>query len=182
MKILFCTLWIGLMASNSLAQDAPRFELFVGSSFLREPSVDTDRYGWVWSLSTNVNNWLGVKGEVGGYYGAFYEDVHSFMGGPQFNWRRSSRVEPWAHFLMGVQRFHDTTPTPLFGTAVAQFTHFAIQPGGGVDVSLNSRLGLRFGVDYVRALRDSGVVGGVEIADRNNYRAEAGVVFKFPPN
>lgn len=49
-----------------------------------------------------------------------------------------------------------------------------MKPGGGLDVSLNSRVGLRFGADYVRAF-----IGNRRRAS-GHYRIHAGFVFKLP--
>jgi hypothetical protein len=170
-------LFVLCLASTSFAQDLPRFEVYGAPAVLRDPHNLT-RYGWVASFSTNVNKWLGLKNEVGGFY-SDSDDVHSFLFGPQFTLRKEWRVEPWAHFLVGPQHHSQSFPSP-FPTGTLGFaptitvssTNIAIQPGGGIDFSLNSRMGLRFGFDYVRAIRDPEL-------DFGNYRAHAGVVFKL---
>jgi hypothetical protein len=161
------------LASAGFAQEVPRFEIYGGGAFLRESS-NFNRYGWVASFSTNVNRWFALKNEVGGVYNGG-DNIHSFLLGPQFTFRRGSSVEPWAHFLVGPQ--HHQIPyasfatfAPGLGVSFAR-TDFAIEPGGGIDVPLNSTLGLRFGLDYVRSIRNAD--------DADNYRAHAGVVFKL---
>jgi len=179
MKGVFAVVTLVLFAASSgFGQDAPRFEIYGGGAFLRDPD-DFNRWGWVASFTGNMNEWFGIKGEVAGYYNDG-DTVHTFLGGPQFTLRKSARIQPWAHFLAGLQHndvsvFHILQPgggALPFPRIVYQSTHFTWQPGGGVDVSLSRRVGLRFGMDYVRAMRD--------FRDVDHYRAHAGVVFKIP--
>jgi hypothetical protein len=164
MKTLFCILLIAVAASASFAQDVPRLELSVGSSFFRDPG-SFNRYEWLGSFSTNVNKGLGLKTEAGGNAWA----IHSFLGGPQFSLRRRSRLQPWSHFLVGARRNYEFN----FSSKTVPKAYFAMQPGGGTDISLDSRLGLRVGADYVRSLR------GDRQRDGEGYRAQAGVVFRL---
>ena len=170
-RILFSVALVFGVALSGFAQDVARFEIYGGAAFLRDPR-NFNRYGWVTSFTGNVNEWFGVKGEVAGVYNDG-DNVHSYLGGPQFTLRRSSRLEPWAHFLVGAQ--HNAPPVftiQIFPPPSIPRTFFAIEPGGGVDVSLNHRISLRFGADYVRTIR--------ELRDVGHYRAHSGIVFKLP--
>jgi hypothetical protein len=157
------------LVSPSFAQDVPQFEISAGGTFLRDPS-NQNRYGWIGSFSTNVNKWFAVKGEVGGYYTGFQDDnIHTFSAGPQFTLRRDgSRVQPWAHFLLGAQKDHEFQFPGVF----VPKTRLSTTTGGGLDVSLNSRISLRFGGDWLRGYRD-------RFRDLNHYRLQTGVVFKL---
>ena len=174
-RILAITTLVLCIASSGFGQDVSAFEIYGGGAYLREPQ-NFNRYGWVGSVTGNVNEWFGIKGEVSGYYNDG-DNLHTFLGGPQFTLRRSARIEPWAHFLAGLQHNDafallriPTSGLPLV-IRNSHNTYFALQPGGGFDISLTPRVGLRFGADYVRALRDFGDIG--------HYRAHAGVVFKL---
>jgi len=177
--------------SVALAQNTPAFEASAGYSWLHQrPSFD--RHGWVASAAGNVNSWFGIKGEVGGDYSdRIHQDVHSFLGGAQFTARRSPRVTPWAHFLLGVVRTGEgaglANPESLFsvllpdgsivprGTPIflpETRTNFAVQPGFGLDFSLRSNLGVRFGADYRRR-------SGPGTVDRDSVRLQTGIVFKI---
>ena len=154
------------VASPLFAQDGPRYEISAAATFLREPT-NANRYGWLGSFGRNVNNWMAFKGEAAGYYSERNLNVHTFLGGPQFTLHRdNAKVSPWAHFLVGAQHDHE------FAVPGAPKTYFAMSPGGGVDVSLNSKFGLRFGADYIRGFRSN-------IDDAENYRVQSGVVFKL---
>jgi len=150
------------------AQDGPRYELSAAATFLREPS-NANRYGWLGSFGRNVNGWITFKGEAAGYYSDRNLNVHTFLGGPQVTLHRDkAKLSPWAHFLVGAQHDHEFT----FPGVVTPKTYFAMSPGGGVDVSINSKFGLRFGADYLRGFRDN-------LNDAENYRLQSGVVFKL---
>jgi hypothetical protein len=171
MKSIFLSLLVVVcLASPMSAQDVPRFELGAGATFLRDPG-NLNRYGWIGSFGTNINRFFAVKAEASGFYNGFESDnIHSVLLGPQVNLRRDgSRVTPWAHFLVGAQTGHEFR----FPGRFVSETYWAMQPGGGVDVSLNSRVGLRFGADYVRSFRDL-------LRDFDHYRLHAGFVFKLP--
>jgi hypothetical protein len=173
--IFFAVLGVVCLASSSFAQDVPRFEIGAGASFLRDPS-NLNRYGWLGSFGTNINRWFAVKGEVAGHYSKGSGTVHSVLAGPQFNLRRDgARVTPWLHFLVGAQREEEFFVFTGVGTGSSFIyrTRWAVQPGGGLDVSLNSKVSLRFGVDYVRAVRD-------RLRDSDYYRLHSGFVFKLP--
>jgi opacity protein-like surface antigen len=169
--IVFGAVLLVCLASTSFAQEVPRFELYTGATNLRDPGA-FNAYGWMGSLGTNINKWFSVKAEAAGYYnGTRGENIHSVLVGPQFTLRRDgSRIQPFAHFLVGAQRDYDFRfPFPF---TVAPTTYAAIVPGGGVDISLNSKFSLRFGADYMRSIQ-------FDRFDKNRYRANAGVVFKF---
>jgi opacity protein-like surface antigen len=176
MKSLFFTAVVVLcLTSTALAQEVSRFEIGAGASILRDPG-NLNRYGWVGSFGANINKWFAVKGEAAGNYykGVQDDNVYSFLGGPQFNLRRdNARATPWVHFLVGVQRGRELVFTGASLSTVSR-SHLAMEPGGGLDVSLNSRVGLRFGFDYVRAFREG------RLRDIGNYRFQTGFVFKLP--
>jgi hypothetical protein len=171
MKSIFLSVLVSVcLASTLSAQDVSRFEIGAGATFLRDPS-NLNRYGWLGSFGTNINRFFAVKAEAAGFYSGYSgDDVHSVLLGPQVNLRRDgSRVTPWGHFLVGAQTANEFR---FPGTIVSK-TNWAMQPGGGVDFSLNSTVGLRFGADYVRGFRD-------RIRDLGHYRLHAGFVFSLP--
>lgn len=82
----------------------------------------------------------------------------NFLAGPQYKFRNSSRVEPFARALFGVARLStrlrpDNTGITIAGLTVEQiddnYTAFAMGIGGGLDVRINKRVKLRLiQVDY----------------------------------
>jgi hypothetical protein len=175
-RLFFAPLLVVALASTSFAQSTPAFEGSFGYSFLRNFN-NFNRHGWVGSAMGNVNDWLGIKGEVGGNYSdSIASDSHSFLAGPQITFRSTPVVTPWAHFLLGVQRNQTgfrilTLSGPTAFLATATNSDFAMQSGGGIDYWFQPHLGLRLGADYRRAFRES--------RDLNYFRLQAGIVFRF---
>jgi hypothetical protein len=138
-----------------------------------------NRHGWVGSAAGNVNEWLGIKGEVGGGYSdSINSTSYSFLAGPQISFRATPIVTPWAHFLIGVTR-NQSTVRVLSGFGVGggflltgTNSDFAIQPGVGIDYWFQPHLGVRLGADYRRAFRENR-------SDMNYYRLQAGIVVRF---
>jgi hypothetical protein len=64
-RLFFALLILLALGSTSFAQTLPAFEGSFGYSFLRNFN-NFNRHGWVGSAMGNVNDWLGIKGEVGG--------------------------------------------------------------------------------------------------------------------
>ncbi len=95
-----------VFGSMSFGQSTPVFEASFGYSFLRQ-EFNLNRHGWIASTAGNVNNWFGVKGEVGGSYtDRINSDVHSFLAGPQFTARvKHGRSGPLFPFLSGYLRY-----------------------------------------------------------------------------
>jgi len=174
-RLFFALLLVVAMGSTCFAQSTA-FEGSFGYSFLRNFN-NFNRHGWVGSAMGNVNDLLGIKGEVGGNYSdSINSDSHSFLAGPQITFRATPVVTPWAHFLVGVQRNQTIFPiltspgTPAF-LATGTNSDFALQPGGGIDYWFQPHLGLRLGADYRRVFREN--------RDLNYFRLQAGLVFRF---
>lgn len=161
---------IGLSAVPALAQDAPAFDVSGGYSLVRDGDVEETFHGWLASATGYVTPWFGITGEVGGNYkgievlGADVDlSVHSFMAGPRLTVRSSAGVTPFAQLLVGAARLSGD----VLGIGDSS-TEFALQPGGGVDIWLSSRAGIRVGADYRRVfVEDDGI---------NEFRFHVGVV------
>lgn len=190
----------------------PGFELFGGYSFDHSSTEFIalgQRFdGWEASFSGNLNRHFALKADVAGRYsstkqsgqllivpGAVTFDVptrdteakvHTFLFGPEFSFRRSSR-KIFVHSLIGVTHVNRTdvdegvirlngvpvAPTPE--SFLITRTAFSAAIGGGLDLYLNRRFGWRaVQLDYV--LNNYGnFFGGVE----HNFRASTGLVFRF---
>jgi len=94
--------------------------------------------------------------------------------GPRFSYRKSKRLVPFAHALLGVTREHEdsTILLPDFSLRVKNTdTGFAMALGGGLDVGLSRRVALRlFQVDYSLTH---------VVFTRHNARGSVGLVFRF---
>jgi len=183
MKVKVCLVALFIIGSvvTAFSQEPPAREVSAGYSFLRE-EFSTNRHGWVASYAENLNRWFGAKVELGGNYGdqgpIGRGDSHSIMAGPQFARLRTSRITPWAHFLLGVNILEQNTvvSVPIEPPRLVPFqfnqVHFAMQPGGGIDYWLGSKVGIRLGADYRRVVRGPS-------NDLDNFQLHAGVVFRF---
>ena len=156
----------------SLAQDAPKAEIFGGYSYLN-PKDGDDLHGWNASVTGNINKWFGLKADFSGYYDTektafakFSQSNHLFLAGGQFTYRKNDRVQPFAHLMAGTaySRFKSRVNCPLTPTTVActpfnstiSDTHFALVAGGGVDLKVANALAVRLiQADYLY-VRDDG--------------------------
>lgn len=168
-----------LLPIFSVAQntpEVPKAEVFAGYSTLW---MDMEApAGWNASVTGNLKPWLGVTADFSGHYGGdemmtmFFpgttaeRKIHSVMFGPRFTYRRE-RFSPFVHTLFGFARENTT----FSGSNVAE-TNFALALGGGLDMKLNRRFGLRlFQADY----HGNQLTGGMQ----HHIRLGAGVTFRL---
>ena len=185
------------------AQNTPQWELFGGFQYGR---VDTSTIlagsvsfaphvnatGWDVSGGESANRWLGGVIDFSGNYNTKNSlllqtstatvtlntkvRVYTYMAGPQFSYRRSSRLQPFARVMVGAATFQTLANTfdngvALPGGSKATENGFAFGPGGGVDFLLFHHVGLRAAGDYIRTYIASGT--------EDNYRVSAGLVFRI---
>jgi opacity protein-like surface antigen len=147
--------------------------------------------GWYVDLAGNLNRHFGVVFEAGGNYKSISESatfagvaasatadlrVHEFMGGVRYNSRANPTVIPFGQFLVGavngsakVTASGSVTGLPGFSfSGEASGTDLALQAGGGMQLRLTDKFGVRVGADYLHILADEGGV--------NAFRFAAGVV------
>ena len=165
------------------AQSERPMEIYAGYSYLDDPSNavlaittrdDQFRVGWAAGLAWPIGTWLSAVGEASGHYKrktSFDDDVHvSFhacMGGPRVS-ARVGRLTEFAQLLAGATHAHASA----FGIDVG-VTAFSLQPGGGVDYPIASRLSARLELDY-RWLRQS----AEGRAHASQFRAVAAIVYR----
>jgi opacity protein-like surface antigen len=190
-----------LFAIPVMSQTAPKAELFGGYSYLRfnpgngEKGVNLN--GWNASIAGNFNDWFGLVGEFSGHYGkpqftGFDVDtnVHSFLFGPRFSYRKNERITPFAHALFGATRFSGTgtalTPQQTSFVLTKQ-TAFAMAIGGGVDARINDSVAVRvFQADYQLTRMEGPFIVCITIPcptqttqSQHNVRISAGIVLRF---
>jgi len=173
----------------SLAQEAPRVEVFGGYSYMRLEDVgidglDRDLNGYnVAGAITIFKKSLAIKADVSGHFGnisvpgiSVDQNQTLFLFGPQFTLRKSQRIQPFAHALFGFARVK-LDADALSGDISDNGFAFAL--GGGVDIkALSSRLSLRLvQADYVRTKLDFLGVG--DSNSSNNVRISTGMVVRF---
>jgi hypothetical protein len=181
--ILLFLLVAHLLAEASFGQSAGRYEVSAGYSFLAG-DLEKDRHGFVTSFTHRVSGRFGIETEVGGNYRkepflTQNDYVHSILAGPKFKFRKDAKLVPWAHALAGItiddRTFPLTIATPIGPSTIGvstTFIKFAFQPGGGIDYWLTGSFGVRVGADY----------RSVAFSNRDFFRAQSGVVFRFGGN
>lgn len=185
-KLLFLLLLVGALPLASFAQsDVPVIEVFGGYSYLRTFSgYDEDSHGWNTSVSGNITRHIGVKADFAGHYQRYTvarQDVdaslHTFLFGPQFNFRVTDRVNPFIHAIFGVAR--DTArATQGVNQAVVADTGFAMAIGGGVDAKLTEHVSWRiFQTDYLLTRYRNPFRTPVRKENVNHLRVSTGLVF-----
>jgi Outer membrane protein beta-barrel domain len=162
----------------SLAQDAPKVEIFGGYSYLNPDDAD-DLHGWNASVSGNVNKWFGIKSDFSGHYDRYdlargdrlSVSTHFFLAGGQFTYRGSDKIQPFAHLMAGTVLYHAKARTANTVTTLND-TGFALAAGGGVDVKIAKALAVRLiQADYIY-VRDEGL-------NIHNFRLSTGLVVRL---
>jgi hypothetical protein len=142
----------GLFAPECSAQ----VELFAGYSFLRtapEASPAQNLSGLSMEQTLRIFGDLGFDIDQSGDPAAG-APAYTLLFGPRFEWRRSSRVQPFVHALFGAA--WQTVPPGVPGcyassTCLQPETAFASAFGGGVEVGVTHYLWVRpVQVDYLR--------------------------------
>lgn len=163
-----------LFAGITSAQDAPKVEVFGGYSYMHfsvgNGLPGSNFNGGSGSVSFNVNNWLGIVGDFGGYHtGSFVAgpsgSVITYLFGPKIAFRRE-KVTPFVQALFGGAHL----------SAGGTLNGFATALGGGFDYNATPHLGIR--VIQAEYLLTKINFGG-PFTSQNNVRVSAGVVFRF---
>lgn len=182
-------------SSDSMrGENTPAVELFLGYSYVRfntntaTPLGSVNEHfdfipGGVGELSGNVNNWLGLVADFGGYglhdVGGVDGKLWTYLFGPRIYIARG-RFTPFVHALVGGSRLTSDTPTPFVGdTAFFPGTFhknaFAAAGGGGLDLTASRHVAIRlFQFEYLLTKLNDG-----QNNRQNNLRASAGLVFRF---
>ena len=157
-----------------------------GYSFVRDYTVK-ENYpaGWFASGACNVFDWLTAVAEISGTYKSYDFTVgstnvstntrlHTFLGGARHS-RRLKGVTAFGQVLAGVAR--ETGGVKIFRQSLTgPQTKFTLQPGGGVDIPLTDRIGLRLAADYRRIFSDR---ENADQKNNNELRTAVGVVVGF---
>lgn len=169
-KMILSAGLILLTATVSRAQDTPTAEVSASYSYLRfGVSNGVNQNGGSVSIAGNVNRWLGIAADLGGYHAApsgVTVNTFTYMGGPRFSYRKSGSVTPFAQVLLGGVR----GTLSAFGSSVST-NGFAYSAGGGVDFRVAKHVAFRPQLDYIGMRLGGGTV--------NTVRGSFGIVFRF---
>jgi outer membrane protein OmpA-like peptidoglycan-associated protein/opacity protein-like surface antigen len=192
------------------AQDArgtnggtPKVDLFVGYSYLRAVPAPSDGNRLVWlnggstSIAYNFTRHLGLVGDFGGFgdtqlllagTGAKPDSsgsVYTYLFGPRYSFRNSTRLTPFVQALFGDIHASDVTfSSGCLGagcTPLPAENSFAWTAGGGLDFNLRRHLAIRIiQAEYLMTRFDDYNTGAS--ASQNDMRLSSGIVFRFGGN
>ena len=168
--LLFLTALLAVPASAQ--NEYPRAELFAGYSMVNSDS--TVFHGWDFSIAGNPHKVFGIVADFGGYYKTIRvldidvsTSTYTFGVGPQFSYRGSERVTPFARVLVGAAHFG----AGAMGVT-ASVNAFAMAFGGGLDVKASKSVA-------IRVVQVEDVMTRYEGATGHDLRLSFGVVFRF---
>ncbi len=168
-------LLIALMALVILparAQNTPHVEVMGGYSYLRADlgGKDIGLNGWNFSVTENLNSWLGGTADFSGFYatpGGINANAHTFLFGPHFAYRKSKSATPFARVMIGGMR----ASRGYLGISQPA-TDFAAAFGGGLDLKIHKVVALRvIQADYI-------ITPYLNLR-QDNVRLSAGIVLRF---
>jgi outer membrane protein OmpA-like peptidoglycan-associated protein len=190
--------------SGGMNVGVPRWELFVGYSYLRAvPTLAAGNRleflnGGSTSIAYNFNRYLGLAADFGGFNDtrlllegtggvASVDDqvasgsVFTFLAGPRLSYRKFSRVTPYAQALFG--GIHASAVEICPGNCsgmpgLPAETDFALTAGGGVDIKVRRRFAIRLlQAEYLMTSFKNLSTGSS--ATQNDMRLSSGIVFRF---
>lgn len=189
-KLLFLIILISACSFAIQAQDdVSPLEIFGGYSYLRTGNpYDQDSHGWNTSIAANLTKYVAIKADFGGYYDNYSRAavggpisvsnrVHTYLFGPQFNFRATEKVNPFIHALFGGA--HDKTiATRAASRTVVTDNGFAMAVGGGLDAKLSDSVSFRvFQTDYLLTrYRDPNLAPRAK-RSIHHFRLSTGLVF-----
>jgi hypothetical protein len=152
------------------AQDeTPKAELYGGYDYLQVNDRGTgyNFNGGTGQFAYNASGWLGIVGDLGGYYtgNGFHAGLFTYLFGPRINFRGHGKWTPFAQVLVGGGRSIDSAP----------LNALAMTAGGGVEVRISEHFSIRpVQAEYCLTKFADGVTNR-----QNNFRYSAGIVFRF---
>ena len=128
----------------------------------------------------NISKAIGVVADLGGYHNGddanFDPTTFSYLFGPRFSLRKSSRFTPYVQALVGGARVSTSLVDANTGNPIVQ-NGFAAAFGGGLDVRVTNHIAVKpFQIEYLMTQ-----VPNIWSANntQNNIRYSAGLVFRF---
>jgi hypothetical protein len=135
-KLMWAVFVCSVLATVVHAQEIPVADLAVGYSMLFLPKGFTlTLHGGSGAVALNVNHWLGVVGDFGGYNGSLGIPgliAETYTVGPRFCYRKWNRLTPFAQALIGGAHANTTN-----GGFLGARNAFAIGAGVGGDLGLD---------------------------------------------
>lgn len=187
----------GLLLASSLSALAqeeqtvtPRWEAGGGYSYVRQqfftPGINrrSNINGGSASVAYNLNQWVGLVGDVGAYHTSAIKGTErdfsyvSFMAGPRVSYRKLKTFTPFAQVLFG--GVHGNRTIPLTSGGKTNFVNgdegqFAMAAGAGIDATVNRNFAVRLiqGEYFLTKFHDG------QNNRQDNVRITTGVLFRF---
>jgi len=175
---LFCV-GIAAVPPAGAQYELSKIELYGGYDYVRfyintnvtgrPPSQTFNANGGGGQLVYNVNNWLGVLGDLGGYWATSSTSQAAgaavpYMFGPRLNLRHRA-IAPFAQVLLGGVATSSGIQTSGWQD------HFAMASGGGLDLKVSQHFSIRpVQAEYFMTRIPDGLNNR-----QNNFRFSAGV-------
>jgi hypothetical protein len=192
---------------TSRETDYSKFELFLGFTHFGTGTNDTvpgnrmvGLNGGSTSAAFNFNRYIGFVADFGGYddtqlqlTGAGANEplvvnssgtAYTYLFGPRFSFRNSSRFTPFAQVLVGGVHASDVTLSDCTGSACTPLprqTALAMTGGAGLDIRLTRHFSIRaVQAEYMMTRFADVAVGSTGAATtQNDLRLSSGLVFGF---
>ena len=178
-------------APSAKAQDAPKWEVFGGYTYMHSNIVVTgatfNMNGGSGSAAYHLTDWFALVGEFAGtHQGAvvgkpFSLTVITYQFGPRVSWHNHTHLTPYGQVLMGGGRATGTLYTTSLGSGLAPLgssNDFNFSAGGGVDWKLTHGFSVRLAqAEYLHTQFANAVNNS-----QSNFRLSTGVVFTFGQN
>jgi opacity protein-like surface antigen len=175
-KLLILCGFMLFAAGSALAQDQPKGEVGGNYTYIRiNPgggASGENCHGGGGSVAGNLNSYFGVAGEFSGckltgLASGVSAHTFAYLFGPRLTYRSRGKLEPFGEFLFGGAHASATG----LGVTVTD-NAFAMAIGGGADYKFTRNVAIRLGqFDYLYTKFGN--------THQNNFRIQAGVVFRF---
>jgi len=179
------TLALALAGTAARAQETPLFEVYSGYTYkganfrLADCTCGFDLHGGSGSVAFNLNRWVGVVGDFGGYKVTGLPPgvdarVFTYMAGLRVADHTHERMRPFVQALFGGARRSGNAVFQGLPAAATE-NRFALTVGGGLDIIASPRVAIRLvQLEYLLTTFADG-----RDARQHNTRILTGVVFRF---
>jgi opacity protein-like surface antigen len=177
-SLLMAGMLLFALTGSARAQDNPKGEIAGNYTYIHiNPGVvNFDCHGGGGSAAWSLNQYLGVVGEFSackwaGIPSGLNAHTLTYLFGPRLTYRAYGRLDPFGEVLFGGAHIHGQT----YGfTGSGTESSFAMAIGGGVDYKWKPSVAIRLiQADYLYTRL------GAPTTHQNNFRLQAGVVFRF---
>jgi hypothetical protein len=177
----FACVSLGAVDAQQAPALTPQFEVSGTYSYVRANAANSgggyNLNGGSASFTYNFSDRFAVVADggiyrFGGLPSGIDSTMYTYLFGPRYNFRKVSRVTPFAEALLGGGRLNASS-----GGISAGENGFSMAIGGGLDWPLRHRFSIRLiEADYLLTRFDR--VTGTS-ATQNDVRISAGLVFRF---